>query len=84
MVPEDNTLQKSSLAHELQRCIFFFALKESSISVLWIAIALKNATYCAPKNAHEIVLKTAYFMVFLKNLTKNLEKKQMIVFVLIE
>ena len=59
---------------------FYLHLKESSENALWIAIALKSATFSAPETA----LETTYFMLFLKNLTKNLEKKLMIVFVLIE
>ena len=63
---------------------FYFHLKESSENALWIAIALKRAVFSAPESAPETPLETTSFMLFLKNLTKNLEKKMMIVFVLIE
>ena len=59
---------------------FYLHLKESSENAAWIAIALKSATFSGPETA----LETTYFMLFLKNLTKNLEKKLMIVFLLIE
>ena len=47
-------------------------------------IALKSATFSAPENAPETNLKTTYFMLFLRNLTKNLEEKLVIKFVLME
>ena len=59
---------------------FYLHLKKSSENAAWIAIALKSATFSGPETA----LETTYFMLFLKNLTKNLEKKLMIVFLLIE
>ena len=59
---------------------FYLYLKESSENAFWIAIALKSVTFSAPGTA----LETTYFMLLLKNLTKNLETKLMIVFVLIE
>ena len=58
----------------------YLHLKESSENALWIDIALKSATFSAPETA----LETTYFMLFLKHLTKNLEKKLMIVFVWID
>ena len=63
---------------------FYLHLKESSENALWIAIVLKNATFIAPKSAPETALETTYFMLFLKNLTKDLEKKLVIVFAVIE
>ena len=62
----------------------YLHLKESSGNVLWIAIALKSATFKALKSAPETALETTCFMLFLKNLTKNFEKKLMMLFVLIE
>ena len=47
-------------------------------------IALKSATFSAPEIAPETNLKTTYFMLFLRNLTKNLEEKLVIKFVLME
>ena len=47
-------------------------------------IALKSATFSAPESAPETNLKTTYFMLFLRNLTKNLEEKLVIKFVLME
>ena len=63
---------------------FYLHLKESSENALWIAIGVKSETFSAPESAPKTVLKTTYFILFLKNVTKNLEKKLMIVFVLIE
>ena len=87
MVPEDRSYQKQyfakifpSLLASTLHIHFYFHLKESSENALWIAIALKSATFSAPETA----LETTYFMLFLKNLTKNLEKKLMIVFFLID
>ena len=47
-------------------------------------IALKSATFSAHESAPETNLETTHFMPFLKNLTKNLEKKLVIKFVLME
>ena len=87
MVPEERSYQKQyfakifpSLLVSTLQIHFYFHLKESSENALWIAIALKRA----PESAHETALETTYFMLFLKNLNKHLEKKLMIVFVLIE
>ena len=44
--------------------------------------ALQSKTFSAPENAPN--LETTYFMLFLKNVTKNLEKKLVIKFVLME
>ena len=60
---------------------FYRHLKKSFENVLWIVIAIKNATFSAPKIAPKNALKTTYFMLFLKNLTRNLEKKLVIMFV---
>ena len=49
---------------------FYLHLNESSKIALWIDIALKSATFSAP----ETTLETKYFMIFLKSVTKNLEK----------
>ena len=57
---------------------------ESSENALWIVIALKSVTFSAAESAPKITLKTSYFMLFLKKLTKTLEKKLMIKFVLVE
>ena len=62
---------------------FYLHLKESSENVLWIAIALKTATFSAPESAPETAFET-YFMLFLKNLTKPSEKKLVIMFILME
>ena len=91
MVPEDRSYQTqyfakifpSPLASTLH-IHFYLHLKESSENALWIAIALKSATFSAPESAPETALETTYFMLFLKNLTKNLEKKLVIKFVLME
>ena len=53
---------------------FYLHLKESSENVLWIAIALKTATFSAPESAPETAFET-YFMLFLKNLTKTFGEK---------
>ena len=63
---------------------FYLHLKESSENALWIAIVVKSETFSTPDIAPKTALETTYFILFLKNLTKNLEKKLMIVFVLIE
>ena len=47
-------------------------------------MVLKSATFSAPESAHETNLETTYFMLFLKNLTKNLEKKVVVNFVWVE
>ena len=91
MVLEDRSYQKqyfakifpSPLASTLQ-IHFYLHLKESSENALCIAITLKSETFSPPESAPKTALETTYFMLFLKNLTKNLEKKLMIVFVLIE
>ena len=87
MVPEDRSYPKQYFAKIFASLLastlpihFYFHLKESSEHAPSIAIALKSATF----SAHETVLETTYSMLFLKNLTKNLEKRLMIVFVLIE
>ena len=53
---------------------FYLHLKESSENVLWIAIALKTATFSAPESAPETAFET-YFMLFLENLTKTFGEK---------
>ena len=63
---------------------FYLHLNKSSENALWIDIALKSATFSAPESSPETALETKSFMLFLKNFTKSLEKKLMIVFVLIE
>ena len=91
MVPVERSYQRqyfskilpSPLASKLH-ISFYLHLKESSENALWILIALKSATFSAPKSASETALETTYLMLFLKNLTKNLKKKLMIVFVLID
>ena len=87
MVPEDRSYQTEYFAKifpsplaSVLHIHFYFHLNESSKIALWIDIALKSATFSAPETA----LETKYFMIFLKNVTKNLEKKLMIMFVLIE
>ena len=85
MVPEDRSYQTqyfakifpSPLASTLH-IHFYLHLKESSENALWIA--LKSATFNALESVPETALEATYFMLFLKNLTKNLEKKLMIVF----
>ena len=91
MVSEDTSYQKQyfakifpSLLASVLHILFYFHLKQSSENALWIAIALRSATFSVPESATETALETTYFMLFLKNSTKNLEKKLMIVFVLIE
>ena len=91
MVPEDRSYQTQyfakiflSLLASTLHIHFYLHLKESSENALWIAIALKSETFSAPKSAPETALETTYFMLFHKYLTRNLEKKLMIVFVLIE
>ena len=91
MVMEDRSYQKQcfakifpSLLASMLHIHFSFHLKESSENALLITIALKSATFSALENVPETALETTYFMLFLKNVTKNLEKKLMIVFVLIE
>ena len=59
---------------------FYLHLQGSSENTPWIAIALKSATFSAPETA----LESTYFMLFLKNLTKNCEKKLVIMFVSME
>ena len=59
---------------------FYLHSQESFENELWIVIALKSATFSAPETA----LETTYFMLFLKNLTKNLKKKLVIMFVWME
>ena len=53
---------------------FYLHLQGSSENTPWIAIALKSATFSAPESAPETALESTYFMLFLKNLTKNCEK----------
>ena len=84
MVPEDRCNQKQHFAKIFPSLLastlhihFYFHLKNSSENALWIAIALKSATFGAPESASETALETTYFMLFLKKLTKNLEKKVM-------
>ena len=91
MVPEDRSYQTQYFAKIFPSLLaltldihFYFHLKESSENALSIAITLKSATLSAPESAPKTTLETAHFMLFLKNLTKNLEKKLMIVFVLME
>ena len=80
MVPLDRSYQTQYLAKIFPNPLastlhidFHLHLKESSENALWITIAFKSETF----NALETALKTTYFMLFLKNLTKNLEKKLM-------
>ena len=88
MVSEDRPYQTqyfakiflSPLASTLH-IYFYLHLKESSENALWIAVGLKSAIFSPPESAFETALE---IMLFVKNLTKNLEKKTMIVFVLIE
>ena len=90
-VPEERSYQKQHFAKLFLSLLvstlhihFYFHLKESSENALWIDIALKNATFSAPETAIETAPEFTCFMLFLKNLTKNLKKKLMVVFVLIE
>ena len=91
MVSEDRPYQTqyfakiflSPLASTLH-IYFYLHLKESSENALWIAIGLKSAIFSPPESALETALEITCFLLFVKNLTKNLEKKAMIVFVLIE
>ena len=88
MVSEDRPYQTqyfakiflSPLASTLH-IYFYLHLKESSENALWIAVGLKSGIFSPPESAFETALE---IMLFVKNLTKNLEKKTMIVFVLIE
>ena len=87
IVPEERSYRKQYLAKIFPSLLastlhihFYFHLKETFENALWTAIVFKSATFSAPETA----LKTTYFMLFFKNLTKNLEKKLMVVFVLIE
>ena len=69
----------STLALTLQ--IHFYSSLSGIILICALkVIALKSATFSAP----ETNLETLHFMLFLKNLTKNLEKKLVIKFVLME
>ena len=69
----------SRLALTLQ--IHFYSSLSGNILVCALkVIALKSAAFSAP----ETNLETLHFMLFPKNLTKNLEKKLVIKFVLME
>ena len=59
---------------------FYLHSKEPSENAFLIAIALKSANFRAPKIAPKSALETTHFMLFLKNLTKNLEKNLVIMF----
>ena len=63
---------------------FYSSLSGIILDCTLKVIALKSATFSAPESASENYLQTTYFMLFLKNLTKNLEKKLVIKFVFIE
>ena len=63
---------------------FYLHLQGSSENIPGTAIALKSATFCTPGSAPETALESTYFMLFLKNVTKNSEKKLVIMLVLIE
>ena len=63
---------------------FYLHLQGLCENTPWIVIALKCATFSAPESAPETTLESTHFMSFLKNLTKYLEKKLVIMFVLIE
>ena len=90
MVPEDRSYQTQYFAKIFPSLlastfhINFYVYLKSSENALWIAIALKSATFNTSEIAPESALEATYFMLFLKNLTKHLEKKLMIVFALIE
>ena len=91
MVPEDRSYQTQYFAKIFPSLLastfhinFYVHLKKSSENVLWIAIALKSATFSTPEIAPESALEATYFMLLFKNVTKHLEKKLMIVFALIE
>ena len=60
---------------------FYSSLSGIILDCTLKVIALKSATFSAPESASENYLQTTYFMLFLKNLTKNLEKKLVIKFV---
>ena len=91
MFPEDRSYQTQYFAKIVPRALasmlhvhFYLHLNESSENELWIDIALKSATFSATESSPETSLETKYFMIFLKNFTKSLDKKLMIVFVLTE
>ena len=63
---------------------FYSSLSGIILDCTLKVIALKSATFSAPESASENYLQTTYFMLFLKNLTKNLEKKLVIKFVLMK
>ena len=50
---------------------FYLHLKELSENVLWIVIALKSATFSAPKGAPKIALETTYLCYFIKTWLKS-------------
>ena len=91
MVSEDRSYQTqyfakispSPLALTLQMN-FYLHFQESAENALWIVRALKSATLSAPEGTPKTTLKIKYLMLFLKNLTKNVEKKLVIIFVLME
>ena len=82
LIPRDRPNQRqcfskifpSSLALTLQ---IHFYLHFSRI-ILECPLALNSATFSAPKSAPKTTLKTTSFMLFLKNVAKNLEKKLVI------
>ena len=49
-----------------------------------MVIALKNATFSASEGVPETTLETMYFILFLKNLSKSLEMKLVMKFILTE
>ena len=63
---------------------FYLHLKETSENAIWIAIALKIVIFSAPESDPKLLSKQPILMLFLKNVTNNMEKKLMIVFVLIK
>ena len=63
---------------------FYPSLSGINLDCTLNVIALKSATFSAYESAPETNLETTYFMLFLKNLTKILEKKLVIKFVLME
>ena len=90
MVPEDRSYQTQYFAkifppqYFVKSSSFYIHFQESAQNALLIVIAVKSAAFSAPKSASETTLETMYFMLFLKNVTNNLEKKLVIKFVLMK
>ena len=92
MVPEDRSYETqyfakifpSSFITFIAANSFYIHFQESAQNALLIVIAVKRAAFSAPESASETTLETMYFILFLKKVTKNLEKKLVIKFVLMK